>query len=688
MTTFTRQPFDYGTNTAGSPPTNERSGDMQWQARNKLEAQLDEIKTVFTELYALLGVAEGSTDMGAYGLGLAITDLASVKTALDELDAAMGTVAVLPGGYAPDTTGVPMAGETHSTGIAKLHHLVTLLDESRRAAGSWDASTTAFPTTGLPPSAVNTQPILAGFLFDVTTAGTVDGIPFAIGDRVLALGDGGGATYAGNWLRLPRAVEISTSPTVRAIDTSGIQGAESLAAGGLHRHPLDVEPVAVASDGVSAVNTIEDLVLAAPATTLRRTLPPTAGTGLPIVFNMGTLGAGSVLEVAPSAGETLNDVVDGVLTFNVANSTVVAHDLAGGWSLDEGGGDFPAIPITADPNPAEERHYVTAYAGPFTLPPLAGFAIGDTVTLTNATGEAVVITPQTGEQIGDIVDKAFYSDTAGQHVRAEKTSATSWTVGPNFVLTQGSPDHHFALLSADAGTVDLFTFTVPTTGNYRIHHYLGWSNNNLFVDIATTPGGAARDVWDGNTIGRIGGTRPGVEREMVLTRGQTYYVSSYAGGGSTVADSFLDVIYIDGTTYQTGTLVAGPAIIADTGLGFGGVVSGANVYTDQGLAVPGGLQLGDEVVVRFGGGDSTSTVIDQDGGPTSWRRGNTASGFVQTVGEALQLQCTDAAVGLDRIFVKRSSHLAIPAGALPITNPPGTAGQVLTANGDGSATWT
>lgn len=41
---FTRNAFDFGTNTPGASPTDPGSGDAQWEYVNKLEGQLDEIE--------------------------------------------------------------------------------------------------------------------------------------------------------------------------------------------------------------------------------------------------------------------------------------------------------------------------------------------------------------------------------------------------------------------------------------------------------------------------------------------------------------------------------------------------------------------------------------------------------------------------------------------------------------------
>lgn len=60
--------------------------------------------------------------------------------------------------------------------------------------GAWDASSGSFPGSGS---------ALTGWTYHVTVAGTVDGVAFSVGDRILALADSASTTtYAANWLKL------------------------------------------------------------------------------------------------------------------------------------------------------------------------------------------------------------------------------------------------------------------------------------------------------------------------------------------------------------------------------------------------------------------------------------------------------------------------------------------------------
>ncbi|MDX1489739.1 MAG: hypothetical protein R3332_00480 [Pseudohongiellaceae bacterium] len=70
---------------------------------------------------------------------------------------------------------------------------VNQLDNAGLIQGSWDASSGSFPSS-----------TVANQSWVVTTAGTVDSVSFAIGDRITSLVDSASSsTYAGNWIKVP-----------------------------------------------------------------------------------------------------------------------------------------------------------------------------------------------------------------------------------------------------------------------------------------------------------------------------------------------------------------------------------------------------------------------------------------------------------------------------------------------------
>lgn len=80
--------------------------------------------------------------------------------------------------------------------------------------GEWDASSGAFPT-----QRPDTSTIEAGDTWIVSVDGTVDEVNFAVPDRLIALQDGGGATYNGNWLRVGYSdIFFSTVPYIGSIE--------------------------------------------------------------------------------------------------------------------------------------------------------------------------------------------------------------------------------------------------------------------------------------------------------------------------------------------------------------------------------------------------------------------------------------------------------------------------------------
>lgn len=75
--------------------------------------------------------------------------------------------------------------------------------------GDWDAGSGAFPTTR-----PNGDPIKRGDIWRVTGSGTVDDQDFDVGDYLQAVQDGGGVTFAGNWVRA--AIGLITAAADRA----------------------------------------------------------------------------------------------------------------------------------------------------------------------------------------------------------------------------------------------------------------------------------------------------------------------------------------------------------------------------------------------------------------------------------------------------------------------------------------
>lgn len=102
------------------------------------------------------------------------------------------------GGTAPNQT---VTKEDHEAAIQvvvnDLANRIDVLSGSLFIAGSWAASSGAFPTLR-----ADGAPIQAGDVWYVSAGGTVDGVAFVQGDRLLAQAASPGPTYAGRWLRL------------------------------------------------------------------------------------------------------------------------------------------------------------------------------------------------------------------------------------------------------------------------------------------------------------------------------------------------------------------------------------------------------------------------------------------------------------------------------------------------------
>jgi hypothetical protein len=132
---------------------------------------------------------DGKVDLAAGGTGVSATDAADLRSKL----------------------GVTSAIDTAISAIGAV-----VVNK-----GSWSAATGAFPG-----GAKN------GWAYVVTVAGTVGGVDFNVGDRVLALADNASTSvYAGNWLKLDYTDQVlSVAGLTGAITVAGLRTALGLAA--------------------------------------------------------------------------------------------------------------------------------------------------------------------------------------------------------------------------------------------------------------------------------------------------------------------------------------------------------------------------------------------------------------------------------------------------------------------------
>lgn len=83
---------------------------------------------------------------------------------------------------------------TQAVNLDAIESRVNELDAAVVLKGAWDASAGTFPGAGVAQ---------AGWSYIVSVAGTVDGVAFVVGDRIVCILDNGStSTYASNWLKL------------------------------------------------------------------------------------------------------------------------------------------------------------------------------------------------------------------------------------------------------------------------------------------------------------------------------------------------------------------------------------------------------------------------------------------------------------------------------------------------------
>ena len=397
--------------------------------------------------------------------------------------------------------------------------------------------------------------------------------------------------------------------------------------------------------------------------------------------------------------------------------------------------------ITADPAPAVIGAYVATYpaAGAFTLPTLATVNVGDKIELTNVDGTAITVTPAAGEVLNGAADRTFLSDSARQMVVAEKISATEWAVGPNVVTTAtysrmvinytaatgAWPNAGTAPIGANADpqiigsqfSLDGNTIVVRAGGRVRLTGPQGGffsgngSNRHYFAEEGQTtryePTGATNTdgyAVDVEATGGIGLTpqvavlefTPATETRIELysdSSNNTFQLGP-AHGAITCETLPVDV-------YQAGTLLpaAGPdhwvfnfsGTAPDLSQSFTPTVSGRYRYqqllratSHQAFvslatvnnAAPGAADVldNDAALRRLSSGrTSTTDVVNLVAGTTYYLSYYLGGGTTQA--------------DMDVVIEYMDHAQVVRAEDLRIMNPPGTAGQTLQSNGDGTASW-
>lgn len=127
-----------------------------------------------------------------------VTDAANVAAAGAFMKATDDTDDIIEGAtnkFATATEKAKLANITISQAVDldAIESRVNELDAAVILKGSWDASAGTFPGSGVAQ---------AGWSYVVSVSGTVDGVQFVAGDRIIALTDNAStATYASNWLK-------------------------------------------------------------------------------------------------------------------------------------------------------------------------------------------------------------------------------------------------------------------------------------------------------------------------------------------------------------------------------------------------------------------------------------------------------------------------------------------------------
>lgn len=124
-----------------------------------------------------------------------------------------------------EDSGSYFSATTVETALAYLGAAVAALDQAVILKGTWNASGGTFPGSG------SAQ---AGWSYIVSVGGTVDGVAFTAGDRIIAILDNAStSTYASNWFKADYTDQVSSvagrtgAVTLAQADISGLTTADS-----------------------------------------------------------------------------------------------------------------------------------------------------------------------------------------------------------------------------------------------------------------------------------------------------------------------------------------------------------------------------------------------------------------------------------------------------------------------------
>ena len=163
---------------------------------------------------ALSGKADAAATTAA--LATKADAVATASALADKADAAATTAALADKADAAATTAA-LATKAPQSEVDDLTAKVNALDAAIVLQDVWDASVGTFPGAGSAQS---------GHLWIVSVAGTVDGVSFGIGDRIVAITDDASTTtFAGNWFKedyTPQVLSVNAKTGVVSLDKEDV----------------------------------------------------------------------------------------------------------------------------------------------------------------------------------------------------------------------------------------------------------------------------------------------------------------------------------------------------------------------------------------------------------------------------------------------------------------------------------
>jgi len=468
-----------------------------------------------------------------------------------------------------------LALPANNNDAANKEYVDSLISTTAKGPDSWDASSTAYPTL------YKGEAILEGDPFIAITDGIVDGEQYRVGDMIVAMADGGGATAA-NWVSIQANIDLASElvPGLIQIATqteadTGTDDTLAITPLKLATYIADKDLEKTAGNGLTEASGTFNVVssnvgIAVGADDITLTVGSDNGTSLEVTATgvelastitgdrtfsgdltatgavvLGTSQDDATLAAIPSGNEALAIATVGYVNANASNTTVSAGN---GVSVVQAGDDYEVSVVAKDGTITSDGTGVAVAIGAIN---------GTSLELTSGVGAGVELASTiTGNRTfsGGTFNVAAGANNVGIRSTAEvKLDAPS---DGTVLVNQPSGGTGNELSVATTGYVDTAIAGIPqavTAGAGMVQN--GQNFDVVAANVSLTVNADSMQVNIGSDNGTsLEVTTTGIELASTITDARTFSGALTASAGFTAAGPVSL-----GTLSDDTVLVAGPS---------------------------------------------------------------------------------------------------------------------------------